>query len=230
MRRNGLPKIKAARWRPESNPAPDTHRGTPVSFPAFHSQIPPIVLRDPLAEMLGAAADGLLTYRYEDAVRLAGHSCPTVAGAWLLARHGLAALYGEETPLRGGLQVQLREARDAGVAGVAGNVLGLITGAAGPEGFKGLGGRQSRRDLLLFNAQIAAEVRMTRLDTGDAVLLDYHPERMPPSPDLPPLMARMVGGTATAEEQAAFAGLWQDRVRRILEADALAAGLISLRR
>jgi hypothetical protein len=57
---------------------------------------------------------------------------------------------------------------------------------------------------------------MTRLDTGAAVLLDYHPDAVPPAPELPPLMARVLGGTADAEERRRFAQLWQDRVRRIL--------------
>jgi hypothetical protein len=187
-----------------------------MSFPVWFDQIPPLTLRDPLAALLGAASEGLLTYRYEDAVKLAGHSCPTVAGAWLMAVRGLAALHGADTPIRGSVRVELRQGRSEGTTGVVGAVLGLVTGAAAEEGFKGLGGRQSRRDLLRFGVELPAEVRLTRLDTGAAVLLDYHPERTPPSPELAPVMARVVGGTAEPEERAAFARLWQDRVRRIL--------------
>ncbi len=187
-----------------------------MHFPAFFQDIPLITLRDPLAAILGAAADGLIDYRYADAVKLAGHSCPTVAGAWLMARRGLRALYGDDLPERGGLRVDFRAAREAGAAGVVGNVLGLITGAAGEEGFKGLGGRQSRRDLLRFGVELPAELRLTRLDTGAATLLDYHPERVPPAPEMAPLMARVVGGVADPWEQIEFARLWQERVRRIL--------------
>lgn len=70
-----------------------------MSFPAFFAQVPSIILRDRLAEFLGAAADGLIEYRYADAVRLAGHSCPTVAGSYLLSHRALRALYGDETAL-----------------------------------------------------------------------------------------------------------------------------------
>lgn len=185
-------------------------------FPAFFQDIPPLTLRDPLAALLGAAEGGLIDYRYADAVKLAGHSCPTVAGAWLMARRGLNALYGDEVPTRGGLRVEFKAARDAGTTGVVGNVLSLITGAAGDEGFKGLGGKQVRRDLLLFGVDLPAEVRLTRLDTGASVLLDYHPETVPPAPEMPPLMARVAGGVAEPGERAEFARLWQDRVRRIL--------------
>lgn len=187
-----------------------------MHFPAFFQDIPLITLRDPLAALLGAAADGLIDYRYADAVKLAGHSCPTVAGAWLMARRGLRALYGDELPERGGLRVDFRAAREAGATGVVGNVLGLITGAAGEEGFKGLGGRHGRRDLLRFVVELPAELRLTRLDTGAATLLDYRPERAPPAPEMAALMARVVGGVADPWEQSEFARLWQERVRRIL--------------
>jgi hypothetical protein len=56
-----------------------------MAFPAFFDQAPVLRLHDPLAQLLGAATDGVIEYRYADAVRVAGHSCPTVAGAWLCA-------------------------------------------------------------------------------------------------------------------------------------------------
>lgn len=187
-----------------------------MRFPSFFQDIPLLTLRDPLAALLGAADDGLMDYRYADAVKLAGHSCPTVAGAWLMASRGLAALYGEELPERGSIRVDFKAARDAGTTGVVGNVVGLITGAAGDEGFKGLGGKQSRRDLLRFGTGIDAVLRLTRLDTGTIALLDYRPEAVPPAPEMATLMARVVGGVADAWEQMEFARLWQDRVRRML--------------
>jgi len=187
-----------------------------MAFPDFFEQVPNLTLRDPLAEVLGAAEDGIIEYRYSDAVKLAGHSCPTVAGAWLMASRALTLLYPDSLPERGNIRVELRAPQDAGTSGVVGAVLGLITGAAGEGGFKGLGGRHVRRDLLRFGVGLAADARFSRLDTGAAVLLDYHPEAVPPSPEMPPLMARVVGGVADDQERAQFARLWQDRVRRIL--------------
>lgn len=187
-----------------------------MPFPDFFAQIPSLSLRDLLADTLGAATDGIIEYHYADAVKLAGHSCPTVAGAWLMASRALAALYPDSLPLRGDIRVELRGAQDAGTIGVVGAVLGLITGAAGEGGFKGLGSRHVRRDLLRFGVDIDAEARITRLDNGASVLLDYHPEVVPQAPEMPPLMARVVGGVADAGERAAFGQLWQDRVRRIL--------------
>jgi hypothetical protein len=187
-----------------------------MAFPEFFHQVPGITLRDRLADILGAATDGVIEYHYADAVKLAGHSCPTVAGAWLMASRALAALYPDSLPLRGDIRVELRGTQDAGTVGVVGAVLGLITGAAADGGFKGLGGQHVRRDLLKFGVDITAEARFSRLDNGASVLVDYHPEAVPPSPDLPSLMARVVGGVANAEERTTFGQLWQTRVHRIL--------------
>lgn len=187
-----------------------------MTFPAFFDRIPPLTLRDPLAEALGAAEGGILEYRYADAVRLAGHSCPTVAGAWLMTRHALDALYAEALPERGGLRVALREAPGVANAGVVGAIIGLVTGAAGDGGFQGLGGRHARRDLLSFGVEMRGDVRFTRLDSGAGIEIAYRPQVVPPDPAMRTLMPKVVSGQAGAAERAEFARLWQDRVRRIL--------------
>lgn len=208
--------VKAAEIKYGSNPPHRTSPETDMPFPEFFEQLPSLKLHDALAATLGAPDDGIVEYRYVDAVKLAGHSCPTVAGAWLMASFALAALYPDSMPMRGGIRVELRMAQNVGTAGVVGAVLGLVTGAAGESGFKGLGGNHSRRDLLSFDAEICAEARFSRLDTGSSVLIDYYPEAAPPAPDMAPLMARVVGGVADAHERGEFARLWQDRVRRLL--------------
>jgi hypothetical protein len=68
------------------------NHATPIAFPPFFDAAPVIRLQDPLADFLGAAHDGLLEYRYVDVVRLAGHSCPAVASAFLMTRAALQAL------------------------------------------------------------------------------------------------------------------------------------------
>ena len=78
---------------------------------AFFDTVPAIVVADPLADALGAVEGGLIEYRYVDAVKLAGHSCPTVAGAWLMTRAALARLYPGETPRRGEIRVSSRPGR-----------------------------------------------------------------------------------------------------------------------
>ena len=142
-----------------------------MAFPEFFARVPAVTLRDPLAELLGAAEGGLIEYRFADAVKLTGHSCPTVAGAWLMTVRALRALYGDEIPERGNVAVALRESLDSGVAGVIGSVAGLLTGAAGAGGFKGLGGRHSRRNLLQFGVAGNGSVHEQLLTLRDDCLL-----------------------------------------------------------
>lgn len=52
-----------------------------MNHPAFFDAVPKISLYDPLAEFLDATKDGILQHGYFDAVRIAGHSCPTVVFA-----------------------------------------------------------------------------------------------------------------------------------------------------
>lgn len=187
-----------------------------MQYPGFFAAVPPIKMRDPLAQFLGAAENGIVDYSYLDAVKLAGHSCPTVASAYWLTALALKKLYGDELPERGAIRVEFRDDRQAGVTGVIANVVALLTGAAGDGGFKGLGGRFDRRDLLLFDADIPLDIRFGRLDNGDRVDAVAHLREVPAAPEMPALMQRCLNGQATASEQQRFGELWQDRVRRIL--------------
>ncbi|MHB1621460.1 MAG: hypothetical protein ACYCTY_16165 [Sulfuricella sp.] len=198
-----------------------------MNTPSFYNDVPKITLYDPLAEFLGAAEKGIVEYNYIDAVKLAGHSCPTVAGAWLMTRKALASLYSDEQPVRGAIQVSFRDGPADGVAGVIANVVGLLTGAAQSGGFKGIGGKFDRTNLLQFNAGISGEIRFTRLDTGTHVEMAYHPESVSPSPDMKELMQKAMMGVANAEERSRFGLLWQDRVKRILIDHADNAEMIS---
>ncbi len=189
------------------------------AVPAFYADAPAILVHDGLAAFLGAAEGGIVEYRYADAVKLAGHSCPTVAGSFMMARAALRALYPDpdELPERGEIRVDCRDARDAGVTGVIASVLGLLTGAAGDGGFRGLAGRFVRRDRLFFEQPLASgDVRFTRLDDGRAIETATRLERVPGDPRTSWAMSRCLGGQASPEEAELFRQLWQDRVRRIL--------------
>lgn len=184
--------------------------------PAFFDAVAPIVVHDALAEALGAAADGVIEYRYLDAVKLAGHSCPTVAGAYLMTRTALARLYPGALPRRGDLRVELRQALDEGTAGVTGSVAGLIAGAANEGGFKGLAGRFGRQGLLRFGEPMAGEIRFTRVDTGQSVELSHHPQAVPRPPTLKGLLLEAMAPAADAATRLAFAKAWQGWVRTML--------------
>lgn len=187
-----------------------------MRHPAFFAEIPAIRLYDPLAALLGASDDGILEYRYADAVRLAGHSCPTVAGAWNMTRLALGTLYGKEIPVRGNIRVELRGAENEGVTGVIASVAALLTGAAGRGGFAGLGGQYGRRDLLRFAADIPLELRFSRLDNKLAVDLACDARQVPGSPEIPALLQACLEGSGDQKTRQRFGQLWQERVRRLL--------------
>lgn len=187
-----------------------------MSFPAFFDTAPAIRLRDGLALLLGASDDGIIEYRYADAVRLAGHSCPTVAGAWLCARAGLRHLYGDAVPERGGIRVSFAEPEEAGVTGVIAQVLTLVTGAAGANGFKGLGGQHARNGLLQFGAGGVSGIRMQRVDTGASVEVALDASTVAPDPAQRQLIALILSGQADHAQRSEFGRLWQERVRRML--------------
>jgi hypothetical protein len=189
-----------------------------MAFPEFFAQAPRIALHDPLAQLLGASDDGLIEYGYEDAVRLAGHSCPTVAGAWLMTVRALRALYPDAAPQRGDIDVTFADDATNGVTGVIANVVSLVTGATADTGFKGLAGQHDRRNLLHFGGDIPGEIVFTRRDTGDQVAVSFSAQGVPGSPAAMPMLQKILSGHADETEKRDFAQLWQDRVRRILEA------------
>jgi len=189
-----------------------------MDFPDFFADAPTIALRDPLAAFLGASKEGVMTYSYADAVKLAGHSCPTVAGAYLMVLRGLEHLYGSDMPERGGVEVYLRDPPDHGTTGVVAAVATLLTGAAAETGFGGIGAGQrfSRRDLLHFDAPIAYLMGLRRCDNGRGVLLDLDASVVPPAGEMQQLFPRVLAEQADEAERTTFAGLWQTRVERML--------------
>lgn len=189
-----------------------------MNYPDFFDTIVPIQMSDPLAQQLGAVSDGLFTYTYLDMVKLAGHSCPTIAGAWIMCDLGLKKLYGETIPVRGNIKIEMKGALDEGVEGVIAQAIGLITGATNEGGFKGLGPRFARNNRLFFNADINGEVRLTRLDNRQSVTMCYDPSSIPFHPQIGPLMKKVPQGTLAADETAFFAAEWQNRVKKILTA------------
>lgn len=184
---------------------------------AFFAEAPRVTVHDALAELLGAADGGLIEYGYEDAVRLAGHSCPTVAGAWLMARAALRALYPDGPAERGGVAVTMSAAEAEGTTGVIAQVFTLLTGAAANNGFHGIGGRFARHGLLHYDGghpDAVASVRRT--DTGTTVDVSMDLSSVPPAPQMRALMMQVLAPEASPAVRSAFAQVWQDRVRRLL--------------
>ena len=186
-----------------------------MEYQAFFDDIETLVLEDALAKFLGVNSDGVIEISYVDIVKTAGHSCGTVAGAYLTALLGLRALFGEELPKRGEIKVELKRVATDDNAGVVGCVLSNITGATTDYGFGGIpGGQFCRRELLFYEADIKTDVRFTRLDNNQSVGVNYHPQKV-----VNPMQILMsaIGENATEEDKASFPVRFQQMVQIIFE-------------
>ncbi|NEW61491.1 hypothetical protein GSY74_09375 [Sulfurovum sp. bin170] len=186
-----------------------------MNYPSFFDAIPTIELQDSLSGFLGTFEKGIMEFSYLDVVKSAGHSCPTVAGAYLCTLEGLKALYPDEIAQRGAIKVEFAQNQTEGVAGVIGAVISNITGATTDYGFQGIGGNFDRRDLMFFNQDIDSSVKFSRVDTGATVSVSYNPHSIPARPEMQPLMQKIMQGVATPEEKKRFGELWQERVEAI---------------
>ena len=186
-----------------------------MNYPKFFNNVPTIKLQDPLSNFLGTFENGAVEFSYLDVVKSAGHSCPTVAGAYITTLKGLEALYGDEVPTRGNIAVSFKNDMKEGVTGVISNVITQITGATEDSGFKGLNGKFARNNLMNFNANITGAVEFKRLDNNKTVTVTYDHSPIPGNPKQQELMGKLMQGVATAEEKQEFGELWQSRVEAI---------------
>ena len=196
------------------------------AFCDFLKEVRPIKFKEPLAEILGVfKEDGAtLEYTFVDAVKMAGHACPTVAGAYLSCQKALDALYLDDVPVRGEISVTVHGEPDEGVYGVIAQVFSFLTGAAPVTGFRGLGHKFKRKDLLQFipdkidSRAMCSEFR--RLDTGKAVLIEFYPWEVPFSAEkakrLAELLEKVIWEAAREEEKREFQELWMGKVKGML--------------
>lgn len=188
-----------------------------MKYPDFFNQIPSFRLLEPLGAFLGAFENQEIEISYLDCVKLAGHSCPTVAGAFLMTWQGLKVLFPNELPVRSKILVEIRENKEDGVAGVIGNVCAFICGAGDSGGFAGIAGEFSRRNLLHYGVNsVNGYVRFTRIDTKVSVTLDLNTSIVAGSPKMMPLMQKALQGKANPQEIKEFQALWQGRVEAML--------------
>jgi len=187
-----------------------------MGYPKFYDDVESITLYDPLSDFLGSFDNGEIKFKYLNVVKNAGHSCPTVAGAYLMTLKALKSLYPNELPVRGEIKVEFKESETEGVAGVIANVITNITGATEKSGFKGIGGNFARHSLMNFNANITSSAKFTRTDNQKSVDVTYDPSNIGGNPKMQPLMQKIMQNRATDEERKEFGEIWQDRVKRIL--------------
>ncbi|EIF51017.1 hypothetical protein SULAR_06608 [Sulfurovum sp. AR] len=199
-----------------------------MKYPLFFDEVESIQLYDPLSDFLGAFEEGKVEIGYLDCVKQAGHSCPTVAGAYLMTMIGLKVLYGTELPQRGNIYVGIKGKRSEGTIGVIGNIISFIVGASGEEGFKGIKGRFSRDHLLAYDQKMMGEVTLKRMDNDTSVSLSYDPSVVPGDQRLRPLMGKILQGKASDQEERIFKELWQSRVKEILLSTELSNKIIQV--
>jgi len=186
-----------------------------MEYPLFFNEIEPIILQDELASFLGVNSDGIIELSYLDIVKTAGHSCGTVAGAYISALLGLRALFGETLPQRGMIKVELKRMPDDDNAGVVGCVFSNITGATTDYGFAGIPtGKFNRRELLFYGVDIETDIRLTRVDTGKSVGVNYYPGRV-----VNPMKILMsaIGPDASNEDKESFPKRFQEMVQTLFE-------------
>ena len=188
-----------------------------MQYPEFYNKVEPFVLYDSLSDFLGATKDGIIEINYIDCVKLAGHSCPTVAGSYILAKVAINKLYNSNMPQRSQIKIEFKEPKESGVTGVIGSVLGFILGASDSGGFSGIGGKFNRRDLLNYGVNdVNGMVKFTRVDNSSSVTLNLDTSKVPGNPKMKELMQKALMGSASKEEQEDFKKLWQERVEYML--------------
>lgn len=186
-----------------------------MHYPNFFDDIPSIELSDPLSAILGTFEQGEYFISYLDLVKGSGHSCPSIAGAYLMSFHALKELYPDSKIQRGNIRVDFNEDITEGTTGVVANVISYITGATDKSGFKGLNGNFIRHSLMHFNAAVAS-IRFTRIDTQVSVDVFYDASVVPADEQLTTLMKTLMQGKADKKQKQTFARLWQERVKSIL--------------
>ncbi len=186
-----------------------------MNYPNFFDDIETIKLQDNLSNFLGTFRDGMVEFNYLDIVKSAGHSCPTVAGAYLMTLEGLKALYPNEIPKRGEIVVSFKEDSLDGVAGVIASVVTQITGATEKLGFKGINGNFVRYNLMRFNDNINSNMKLQRIDTGKTVEIIYNPNSIKSDSRQTELMQKIMKNSASKDEKELFGILWQKRVEDI---------------
>ncbi len=187
-----------------------------MKYPLFFDEVDSIILYDPLSDFLGAFEEGKVEISYLDCVKQAGHSCPTIAGAYLMTLIGLKMLYGSQLPQRGNIYVGMKGKKTEGTVGVIGNIISFIVGAGSEEGFKGIQGKFSRDHLIAYEQPMMGEVTLRRMDNDTSVSLSYDPSVVPGDQRLRPLMGKVLQGKVSDQEENIFKELWQSRVKEIL--------------
>jgi formylmethanofuran dehydrogenase subunit E len=192
-------------------------KGDSLEYPSFYDEVEKFILEDDLSAFLGATKGGIIEISYLDCVKLAGHSCPTVAGSYIVAKVATNRLFNGQTIKRSALKISFKESKDSGVTGVIGTVIGYILGCNDEGGFSGIGGKFNRANLLSYNnSEQKGSIKFTNIYTDESIELNLDTSKVPGDPSMRELMQKSLMGAASKEEMLKFQQLWQDRVEYML--------------
>jgi hypothetical protein len=190
-------------------------------------KVPPIMMYEPFYKIFGQTTKPV-PYRYEEAVKISGHSCGAIAGAWTIVRKGLEALYPDEIPVRGQIVIYVPGAEDQWHLGVFGEVMTYVTGAAPITGFTGSEfGREDdifmRRNKMIFTEKTTPTEKwemewiFERTDTKKRVGVIFDVRKIKPSASKARIAmgAKIAKGEATPAEAKDYIEYWNGRVKHI---------------
>lgn len=196
----------------------------------YIAEVPPLMMEEPYFEIFGQT-EGPVPYYYEEAVKLAGHSCGATTGAWVITQKALEVLYPEgETPVRGQILVEAPGAEDEWFVGVFGEIITFLTGAAPHSGFSGVEFAEAdeifkRRNKMVYSEEPTKQLPprrewvFTRLDTGTKVGVKFNLVVIKPlpTPFRVAMGKKLAAGEASPEEAADYIQYWNDRAKFVLE-------------
>lgn len=200
--------------------------GDAISMVDYIDTVPPIIMKEPLLELLGQTEQPI-PYTFKETVKISGHACGAVTGAWLITRKALEALYPSTVPVRGQIKVTMPGAEDEWLIGVFGQVIANITGAAPKTGFPGgeLGSAFNRRNLMVY-AEEPVGIPPTKMqwifertDTGAKVAIRYDLSMIKPpaTPEQKELGAKAARGLADAKELKNWQANWNAGVKFLFD-------------
>ena len=192
--------------------------------------VEPIMMYDPYFSIFGQSQTAV-PYYYEEAVKVAGHSCGATTGAWVITQKALEVLYPDgEIPVRGMIKVDAPGAEDEWFVGVFGDIITFLTGASPHTGFIGQEFGQTDNVFVRQNKMEYAdeptgqlppmrEWVFTRLDTGKKVGVKFNLVIITPipTPARQAMGKTMATFQATPEEAADYIQYWNDRAIFVLE-------------
>jgi hypothetical protein len=105
-----------------------------------------------------------------------------------------------------------------------GQVFSFLTGAASITGFRGLGHKYRRKDLLRFEPRKLDPEAMCfefrRLDNDTGILVKFYPRKVPFPPEkerrLGELLEKVIWEAAKEEERKEFQDLWMEKIRTMV--------------